>query len=250
MSIQILTVNESLVVDSRLIADELGITHKGFLQTIKKYLTEIEQFGTLEFKMREFKTSQGNTSTEIYCYLNEDQATYTMTLSRNSEQVRQCKRNLVRAFSEAKKLIKEVIPQQSDRIRELELQNEVLSKQLELRQLDHTMLVLHGKETVLALRGMADQIVETEKVVLEVIDQRCGDRRKGMTTAQLKDHIKKMTGVTFKSGAELERRLQKIAPDLLDLIQRPITQSFVHQENIDKAVRILSEGQRQLLLGE
>jgi phage regulator Rha-like protein len=75
-NIEVTTKNDVLVVDSRLIAEDLGISHKGFFQTIKKYLSEIEEFGTLEFQMREFKTSQGNTSTETFCYLNEDQATY------------------------------------------------------------------------------------------------------------------------------------------------------------------------------
>lgn len=40
---QINTVNETPVVDSRLVASELGIEHRALMQTIKKYLTRLER---------------------------------------------------------------------------------------------------------------------------------------------------------------------------------------------------------------
>jgi len=46
-----------------------------------------------------------------------------------------------------------VIPQQNEEIELLNKQIEVLDKQLKLRELDNTMLTLHGKQVVLALRG-------------------------------------------------------------------------------------------------
>ncbi|MEH2029824.1 MAG: Rha family transcriptional regulator [Nostoc sp.] len=92
-----------LVVDSRLIAEELGIQHKNFLASLDKYIEEIEEdWGTVAFETREFKTSQGNTSTERVAFLTEPQATLLMTYSRNTEQVRRCKRQLVKAFTKAK----------------------------------------------------------------------------------------------------------------------------------------------------
>jgi phage anti-repressor protein len=155
-----------------------------------------------------------------------------------------------RYFLNCERIVKEVIPAQSDRIRELELQNLVLDKQIRSKELDHSMLILHGAPLVLALRGRDDQIVEVEKKILEVIDERCGDRRKGMTTAQLNAYLKQKTGFSFKSGAELERYLQKHAPELLDLVQRAVNQSFVNEENIEQAIAVLSRGSRQLLIGE
>lgn len=241
-----------LVVDSRLVAEELGIAHRGLRQTIEKYLTELQGFGTITFEMSSSNMPDGriNPKPERYCYLNEEQATFLMTLSRNTPQVVACKQNLVKAFSKAKQLIKEVVPQQSDRIRELELQNLVLDKQIRSKELDHSMLILHGAPLVLALRGRDDQIVEVEKKVLEVIDERCGDKRKGMTTAQLNAYLKQKTGFSFKSGAELERYLQKAAPELLDLVQRAVNQSFINEENIEQAIAVLARGSRQLLIGE
>ncbi len=89
-----LTVNERdsvLVVDSRLIAESLGIAHKNFLATLEKYKSQIESnFGAIAFETRQFKTKQGNRSVERYAYLTEEQSTFLMTLSRNTERVVQC----------------------------------------------------------------------------------------------------------------------------------------------------------------
>lgn len=113
----------ALVVDSRLIAQELGIQHKNFLSMIDKYLEEIEEdWGTVAFETREFKTKQGNISRERWAWLTEQQSQLLMTYSKNTDVVRRCKRNLVKSFEKAKQIIKEVIPAQSDRIRELELE--------------------------------------------------------------------------------------------------------------------------------
>jgi phage anti-repressor protein len=146
-------------------------------------------------------------------------------------------------FLECERVVKEVLPARSDRIRELELE-------LKIRELDNTMISLHGTATVLALRGRSEQVVEVEKPLLEVIDKRCGDRRKGMTATQLNDYLKAKTGFKFKSGAELQRHLERHAPELVDLVQRPVNQAFVNDENIDRAIEVLSRGSRQMLIGE
>lgn len=103
MTLTIIEQNGQLVVDSRLIAEELGITHKSFKETIRTYQDEIEEsFGALAFLNGE---STGGRPDTAYL-LTEDQATYIMTLSRNSEQVRFAKRNLVKAFSAAKSTLR------------------------------------------------------------------------------------------------------------------------------------------------
>lgn len=57
--IQVVEVQGQLVVDSRLIAQELGIEHRAFIQTLKKYETMIEQrFGVITFEMD--KPSEGS----------------------------------------------------------------------------------------------------------------------------------------------------------------------------------------------
>lgn len=80
--------NGILVVDSRLIAQDLGIEHRALLQTLDKHILSIEgAFGAIAFEMREFKTKQGNRSTEKIAWLTEEQATLLMTFSRNTPQV-------------------------------------------------------------------------------------------------------------------------------------------------------------------
>ena len=92
------------VVDSRLIAEELGIEHPSFIRTIRKYAEELLSFGRVGFEIAPFETP-GGMQQVVFCYLNEEQATFLMTLSRNTPQVVKCKKDLVKAFSQAKALI-------------------------------------------------------------------------------------------------------------------------------------------------
>ena len=92
-----------LVVDSRLIAQELGIEHESFMKTVEKYKTQAQQaFGILRFEIGEIK---GRGQPEKYYLLTEEQATFYMTLSRNTPEVVELKIKLVKAFSEAKRLL-------------------------------------------------------------------------------------------------------------------------------------------------
>lgn len=97
-----------LFVDSRLIAQRLGIEHRSFLQTLGDYQTQIEQaFGILRFENAKMK---GRGRPGQIAYLTEDQATFVMTLSRNSPEVVQCKIALVQAFARAKELLRRANP--------------------------------------------------------------------------------------------------------------------------------------------
>ena len=100
--------NSQLVVDSRLIAEELNIEHDNFIQTILIYLPLIEKaFGVVLFETEKPKKGSKGGRPVRYALLNEDQATFLMTLSRNTPQVVSCKLKLVIGFAEAKKRLKE-----------------------------------------------------------------------------------------------------------------------------------------------
>lgn len=109
--------NESnyLVVDSRLIAKSMGIQHNTFLKTIRKYRSQVEQtFERLRFEVADVQMPKGAVRQDVVCYLlTENQATFLMTLSRNTPKVVQCKLNLVKAFSDAKELLKSTQPQKA-----------------------------------------------------------------------------------------------------------------------------------------
>jgi phage regulator Rha-like protein len=93
-----------LVVDSRLIAEELGVNHSDWYQNVlKKFQPYAEQsFGILRFENGEIK---GRGQPEKFAFLTEEQASFYMTLSRNTPEVIELKARLVRAFFEARRLL-------------------------------------------------------------------------------------------------------------------------------------------------
>jgi phage regulator Rha-like protein len=106
--LEIVNDGDVLYVDSRLIAERLGVEHDNFLQTVQSYQTQIEQvFGILLFETGKIK---GRGRPSRHALLTEDQATFVMTLSRNTPEVVQCKIDLVHSFSNAKKLLKQFNP--------------------------------------------------------------------------------------------------------------------------------------------
>ena len=137
-NLNVTTQNNTLVVYSRLIAEDLGIQHKNLLQTITKYQNVIEQsFGVIAFAASKPPEGSQGGRPENIAYLTEDQATLLMSFSRNTEQVINCKVNLVKAFSQAKSKIPQsgfAIPQtRSEALRlaaDLAKENEQLEKAL------------------------------------------------------------------------------------------------------------------------
>lgn len=104
-AIEVVTKGDRLVVDSRLIALDLDIQHKNLAETIRKYESVIQQrFGTITFETASSKMPDGriNPKPEKFYWLTESQATFLMTLSRNTDRVIECKANLVQAFMDAK----------------------------------------------------------------------------------------------------------------------------------------------------
>lgn len=98
-SIEIVERDSQLVVDSRIIASALGITHKSLKQTIREYQTSIEQrLGKLAFH----EDGLNGANPETFYYLNEKQSNFLMALSRNTSQVVEAKMRLVEAFDKAK----------------------------------------------------------------------------------------------------------------------------------------------------
>lgn len=246
-SIEISTINEVLVVDSRLLAQELGVTHKAFMETIRKYEKQAEQsFGILRFETAEIK---GRGQPEKFAYLTEDQATFLMTLSRNTSQVIQCKLNLVKSFSKAKK----VIVSQADRIRELELIRDI--KQLETGRLEisSAMVTMHGKELALALLGKDDALVTKEVKTTEVVNPETERIDNILSAQQLKEYVYNKTGIKIKSMAQITKRLKALGrDDLLVAVTRNRTAEYIAPDRADEAISLVVANQstRQLLLGE
>ena len=84
--------------DSLVIAQGTGITHKKLKRTIRKYKTGLEKFGRISVPCgTEIKKDGPGRPEEIYL-LNEQQATFLITLLKNTEQVIEFKAKLVSEF--------------------------------------------------------------------------------------------------------------------------------------------------------
>ncbi|MES2979812.1 MAG: Rha family transcriptional regulator [Pseudomonadota bacterium] len=89
-------------VDSRLMATHLGNQHRHVVALIDKYADRFRGLGQLLFKNALARHQRGG-NPERFALLNEDQAFFLLTLSRNTDRVVDLKMKLIRAFSEARR---------------------------------------------------------------------------------------------------------------------------------------------------
>jgi phage regulator Rha-like protein len=77
-------INSNLVVDLRLIAEELGIQHKSLKDLICTYQSDFEVFGEVTLVAAQGKSlpQGGFGQAETYYYLNEDQSYLSLTYSK------------------------------------------------------------------------------------------------------------------------------------------------------------------------
>ncbi|MDV2997444.1 MAG: hypothetical protein N4J56_007149 [Chroococcidiopsis sp. SAG 2025] len=252
----------TLVVDSRLIADRLAIAHKNLLATLDKYKQRTESaFGEIAFETR--KSERGKP--ERLAWLTEEQATFLMTLSRNTDKVVQCKLELVEAFAKAKRVIEQVIPAQSNRIRELELELELArardsaarsedaaaQSQQRLLAVSQAIATLHGSGMVALILGKPDAVVErvtqVEKTIL------CNERGQPIKsyTGLSKTRLAKRYGM--KKASDVVIWLESIGK--ADLLQSGLTAApcqYLPLEYLSELDRLwtMKQGHRQRLLGE
>jgi phage regulator Rha-like protein len=90
-------------VDTRLMAMHLGNQHRHVMALIEKYADKFRGFSQLLFKNAVGERNQGGGNPERFALLNEDQAFFLLSLSRNSDRVVDLKVKLIQAFSEARR---------------------------------------------------------------------------------------------------------------------------------------------------
>ena len=83
-------------ISSELIAEHIGTTHKATTNLIRTYKQKLESLGELPFQKAVGERKN-------LAYLNEDQAIFLMTLSKNTLQVVEFKHQLVKAFSDLRR---------------------------------------------------------------------------------------------------------------------------------------------------
>lgn len=94
------TVKAEPRIDSRLLAKSLRNKHKAAMALIGRYADKFKTMGFLPFK-KEVITGKGQP--EKFALLNEDQAFFLLSLSRNSDHVVSIKARLVLAFRDARR---------------------------------------------------------------------------------------------------------------------------------------------------
>jgi phage regulator Rha-like protein len=86
-----------LLIDSRQIARGVGVGHHAVMVLIDKYKDDIEYFGKLRFSHLKLENPQGGRPEKVY-HLTEPQATFLITLSRNTRQVVEFKKQMTDEF--------------------------------------------------------------------------------------------------------------------------------------------------------
>jgi len=149
-NLSVIEYNGQNVVDSRLIAEELGIEHKNFLATIRKYETEVMEFGHLAFKRRTVTNSVGARNTELYCLVNEKQLKFMLGKARNGI-----------SRDAAEKLLSQGIA-----VSEFSMVKKKRNKAKESDYSNALALSLNGKREVSTIAGNIDILTQTQ--IIEV----------------------------------------------------------------------------------
>ncbi|WP_220816106.1 P63C domain-containing protein [Pseudomonas paralcaligenes] len=90
-------------VDSRVIAEEIGVKHKNSFALIKQYASRFEQLGLLPFQTEAVKAPGSRGVKKLkFALLSEDQAYFLLSLSANTDRVVDLKLRLVKAFRDAR----------------------------------------------------------------------------------------------------------------------------------------------------
>jgi phage regulator Rha-like protein len=258
--LQIFEVQGQLVVDSRLIADQLGVEHPHLRRTIEKYLDELQAFGLICFENTKILEGASRGRPERYCYLNEEQATFLMTLSRNTPQVVACKQNLVKAFSKAKQLIKEVIPAQVDTIRELELKLAIAEAEKQKTLAEKTILDTRHLIVTTCPEPVQQKILGYKEVVtVEYRDRQFqGEYLVNDGTTVTKTELCDRYGLKTRNGKPDYKKLNALLKetgisDLSDAWQLAASiqesQQF-RREYLPTLDRLVDDSSRQMWLGE
>ena len=92
-----------LRADSRSFVSKLDVRHRQLIENIRKYQDKFEELGLLPFETEAVNEDGARgIKYQQYALLNEDQAYFLLTLSRNSEAVVSAKLALVKAFRQAR----------------------------------------------------------------------------------------------------------------------------------------------------
>lgn len=225
-NLTVIEVSGQNVVDSRLISDELGIDHKSFVRTIRKYATQLQAFGVLGFENAKPLEGSVGGRPETFCYLNEEQSIFIMTLSRNTDQVIQCKMNLVKAFSEARNAIADHI----------ETEPIALPVRDTVEYIEAADKLERMSDSILKLL-LKDCLVDELELRRNNLALPSGDRRKQYTIVKVRAMQLGYSAKEIGKGTELGRFVKaRIKPSHQELVGRFPVYHYEINSDLDTAI--------------
>lgn len=161
-----------IFTNSKVIAEGTSNQHETVVAIIRKYEGDIADFGKIEFSDLKSGNPKGGRPERIY-YLNEEQATFVITLLRNSKVVVKFKKELVRQFYAMRRFLIEKQSRQWNDTR-------IVCKENRLKETDVIkLLVEYAKEQNSA---HAEKLYMTYSKLANSI---VGGKRDDMTTSEL-----------------------------------------------------------------
>lgn len=94
--------------DSRILAQGAEVEHRAVIQLITNHLDDVSEFGRVAFQMIPFETNGGIQKMKV-CRLNEQQATFVISLMKNTKPVVAFKKELVKQFYKMERFIKTLV---------------------------------------------------------------------------------------------------------------------------------------------
>ena len=198
--------------------------------------------GRVDFSTKWLKTSTGGRPSELILLTIDCFKSLGMMAGTEQGKV------IRKYFLECERIVKEVIPVQSERIQELKLELELTKAKTYYMDRRDAIRLIHGAEVLALLDGRPDIVIEKVEKVTETII--CKDGRnvnfEGRSTAELGKEL------GFKTGKELERWLEKNGHSHLVCQGLRVNQaSYIPTENLKEVKQLFSKYKnRQLLIGE
>lgn len=94
--------------NSLIIANGTSVEHRAVIQLVTKYADDISEFGKVTFQMLPLEGSVTGQKIKM-CRLNEEQATFLISLMKNTKPVIAFKKELVKQFYQMKKFIQALV---------------------------------------------------------------------------------------------------------------------------------------------
>ena len=94
--------------DSRILAQGAEVEHRAVIQLITNHLDDVSEFRRVAFQMIPFETNGGIQKMKV-CRLNEQQATFVISLMKNTKPVVAFKKELVKQFYKMERFIKTLV---------------------------------------------------------------------------------------------------------------------------------------------